>query len=82
MSINLTTALAIFGMAIVTYATRIAGLWLMNRFTFSQPIKRWLNRIPSILRGRELFRLPRPTKWIRRRFFPNNSSQGRNITNF
>jgi uncharacterized membrane protein len=49
MSINLTTATAIFGMVIVTYATRIVGLWLMKRFTFSQPIKKWLNHIPGAI---------------------------------
>ena len=54
MWINVTTtipsgAIAIFGMAIVTYVTRVAGLWLMNRFTFSQPIKRWLNQIPGAM---------------------------------
>lgn len=49
MSINLTAALVIFGMAIVTYATRVGGLWLMNRFTLSQPIRRWLNHIPGAI---------------------------------
>lgn len=54
MWINLTTimpseAIAIFAMAIVTYLTRVAGLWLMNRFTFSQPVKTWLNQIPGAI---------------------------------
>ena len=31
MTINSTTLIAILGMAVVTYATRVAGLWLMNR---------------------------------------------------
>ncbi len=29
--------------------------------------------IPSKIRGRKLLWHPRPTKWIRRRFLPNNS---------
>lgn len=41
------TLIAIVGMAVVTYATRIAGLWLMNRFTLSQRMMAWLRQIPG-----------------------------------
>ncbi len=46
MQINSTTLIAILGMAAVTYATRIAGLWLMNRGT-SPWMTNWLNHIPG-----------------------------------
>jgi len=47
MQIDSTTLLVILGMAVVTYATRIAGLWLMNRVTLSDPMRSWLNQIPG-----------------------------------
>lgn len=47
MQIDSTTLLVILGMAVVTYATRIAGLWLMNRVTLSPGIRSWLNQIPG-----------------------------------
>lgn len=47
MLINSTTLIAILGMAVVTYATRIAGLWLMNRVTLSHRMTTWLSYIPG-----------------------------------
>ena len=47
MQIDSTTLLVILGMAVVTYATRIAGLWLMNRVTLSNRMRSWLNQIPG-----------------------------------
>lgn len=44
---NSTTLITILGMALVTYATRIAGLWLMNRVTLSQRMISWLRHIPG-----------------------------------
>ncbi len=47
MLIDSTTLVAILGMALVTYATRIAGLWLMNRVTLSDRMTSWLRQIPG-----------------------------------
>lgn len=46
MQIDSTTLITILGMAVVTYATRITGLWLMNRVT-SQRMMTWLRHIPG-----------------------------------
>lgn len=47
MQIDSLTLVAILGMAGVTYATRISGLWLMSRFTLSKQMKIWLHHIPG-----------------------------------
>jgi uncharacterized membrane protein len=39
--------LTIVGMALVTYATRSGGLWLMARVTPSPGVERWLRQIPG-----------------------------------
>ncbi len=48
MQINSTTVITILGMAVVTYATRIAGLWLMKRGP-SQRMMSWLCHIPGAI---------------------------------
>jgi uncharacterized membrane protein len=40
-------AIAILGMAIVTYATRAGGLWLINRTNPSRFVTNWLKYIPG-----------------------------------
>lgn len=37
----------ILGMALVTYATRAGGLWLMGRITPSPRVEAWLRNIPG-----------------------------------
>lgn len=39
--------LTILGMALVTYATRVGGLWLMGFVTPSPRIETWLRQIPG-----------------------------------
>ena len=41
------TLLTILGMALVTYATRAGGFWLMGLFTPSPRIEAWLEQIPG-----------------------------------
>jgi len=41
------TLAAILGMALVTYATRAGGLWLMSRVTPSPRVDAWLRQIPG-----------------------------------
>jgi uncharacterized membrane protein len=38
---------AILGMALVTYATRAGGLWLMSRVHTSSRVEAWLGHIPG-----------------------------------
>lgn len=38
---------AILGMAVVTYATRAGGLWLMSQVTLSPKLATWLRHIPG-----------------------------------
>ncbi len=47
MRIELQTLLTIFGMALVTYLTRVGGLWLMNRVTLSGRVERGLSNLPG-----------------------------------
>ncbi len=47
MQISSQALLAILGMALVTYLTRISGLWLMSRVTLSRRMKAWLGYIPG-----------------------------------
>jgi uncharacterized membrane protein len=39
--------LTILGMALVTYATRASGLWLMGRVRPSPRVEKWLRHIPG-----------------------------------
>ncbi len=39
--------LTILGMALVTYATRAGGLWLMGRVTLSTRVEAWLRYVPG-----------------------------------
>jgi uncharacterized membrane protein len=41
------SALTILGMALVTFATRAGGLWLMGRVRPSPRVERWLRHIPG-----------------------------------
>lgn len=43
------TALTIVLMALATYATRAAGLWLASRLKMSARVKVWLNHIPGAI---------------------------------
>lgn len=47
MQTSLPALLAILGMALVTYLTRIGGLWLMRRIPLSQRMQTWLNYLPG-----------------------------------
>lgn len=41
------TILTILGMALVTYATRAGGFWLMGLITPSPRVETWLKQIPG-----------------------------------
>src|SRR6266852_1208917 len=41
------TLIAIMGMALVTYATRAGGFWLMSLVTPSPRVEAWLKQIPG-----------------------------------
>ena len=41
--------LTIAGMAIVTYFSRIAGFWLMNRVKITPRLERWLKALPGTI---------------------------------
>ena len=47
MQTSLPALITIVGMAVVTYLTRISGLWLMSRIPLSQRLKAWLGYIPG-----------------------------------
>ena len=47
MQTSLSALITIVGMAVVTYLTRISGLWLMRRIPLSQRLKAWLGYIPG-----------------------------------
>ena len=47
MSSETLTLLTILGMALVTYATRAGGFWLMGLVTPSPRIEAWLKQIPG-----------------------------------
>ncbi len=47
MTIRPEVLFTILGMALVTYSTRIGGVWLMSRFTLSKRVENWLNQIPG-----------------------------------
>jgi uncharacterized membrane protein len=42
-------ALAILGMALVTYACRVSGVVMMSRFRITQPIERALRALPGCI---------------------------------
>ena len=44
---SLPAMLTIVGMALVTYLTRMSGLWLMSRLTLSNRMKAWLGYLPG-----------------------------------
>lgn len=41
--------LTILGMALVTYLTRIGGLWLMSHVSLSERLKAWLEYLPGTI---------------------------------
>ncbi|GHO86950.1 AzlD family protein [Dictyobacter formicarum] len=41
--------LTILGMAVVTYLTRIAGVWFMSRVELSGWLKAWVNALPGTI---------------------------------
>lgn len=47
MQISFQAMLAIGGMALVTYLTRMSGVWLMGHVTLSRRMKVWLEYIPG-----------------------------------
>ncbi len=47
MEISTLSLVAIVGMALVTYATRAGGLWIMGRVTASRRVEAWLRHIPG-----------------------------------
>lgn len=47
MGIDGRVALAILGMAVVTYATRVGGLWLMTRLPPAPLVEAWLRHVPG-----------------------------------
>jgi uncharacterized membrane protein len=47
MEIRLPALLTILGMAVVTYLTRISGLWLVSHVTLSPRMKAWLDYLPG-----------------------------------
>ncbi len=49
MQIRAEVLLTIMGMAIVTYATRVSGLWLISRVTLSRRVETWLSYLPGTI---------------------------------
>src|SRR5215813_9303953 len=47
MSVSIEALAAIVGMAIVTYLTRVSGLWLMGRITLTPRIESGLRSVPG-----------------------------------
>ncbi len=47
MQTSLPALLTITGMALITYLTRVSGLWLMSHVTLSRRIETWLGYIPG-----------------------------------
>jgi uncharacterized membrane protein len=47
MDVDPLTLMTILGMALVTYATRAGGLWLMGRVQASLRVEAWLQQIPG-----------------------------------
>lgn len=49
MSMSLPTVIAIFAMAIATYATRIAGFWIVKHVTLSKRMTTALDAVPGAI---------------------------------
>jgi uncharacterized membrane protein len=49
MPVDSTALLTILGMALVTYATRVSGLWLMGGVTPSPRVRAWLSHLPGAI---------------------------------
>ena len=47
MQTSFAALLTILGMALVTYGTRMSGLWLMSHVTLSTRMKTWLGYLPG-----------------------------------
>jgi uncharacterized membrane protein len=47
MQISIEALVAILGMALVTYGTRVGGFWLLGRVAISKQIEVWLRYIPG-----------------------------------
>jgi uncharacterized membrane protein len=47
MTVDHQTLLAIVGMALVTYALRAGGLWLLGRVTLSGRVEAWFRYVPG-----------------------------------
>lgn len=47
MSVTGVALVAIVGMAIGTYLTRIGGYWLVSRFELTPTVRAWLNYVPA-----------------------------------
>src|SRR5215212_3494253 len=47
MQINIATLATIIGMALVTYATRVGGLWMLGWFQLSPRFDAWLRHVPG-----------------------------------
>ena len=47
MEVDATALAVIVGMAVITYATRAGGLWLMSRVRPSKRVEAWLRNIPG-----------------------------------
>lgn len=40
--------ITMLGMAVILYATRIGGLWIVNRLPNSSSLDVWLNQLPAV----------------------------------
>lgn len=49
MNVEPLTFITILGMAAVTYASRIGGLWLMNWISPSRRVEAWLRHLPGAI---------------------------------
>jgi branched-subunit amino acid transport protein len=44
---NILPVLTILGMALVVYATRVSGPWLLGRWLDARPVRTWLGYLPG-----------------------------------
>lgn len=49
MSIDPLVGLTILGMALITYATRVTGLWMMGRVQPTPRVAAWMRHIPGAI---------------------------------
>jgi uncharacterized membrane protein len=49
MQINLTSLMTILGMALITYLTRIGGVWLIRFIPLSKRLKAWVDILPGTI---------------------------------